>query len=140
MAEPLKDQYLTETSLDEFADTLVECHPVFDKERFLELVFDSSWKEKELMKRMRHVTECLHKTLPESYNNALDILIEAAPDVKGMEAICLPDYVELYGQDNFELSLPALEHFTKYSTAEFAVRPFIAREPDRVMTFMNSLD
>ncbi|MEO0474244.1 MAG: DNA alkylation repair protein, partial [Bacteroidota bacterium] len=40
----------------------------------------------------------------------------------------------VYGQDDWEASIPALEHFTQYSSSEFAVRPFILKDPDRMLT------
>jgi 3-methyladenine DNA glycosylase AlkC len=47
-----------------------------------------------------------------------------------------PDFVEQFGQHDYEASLDALEHFTRYSSSEFAVRPFIAREPERTLARM----
>jgi 3-methyladenine DNA glycosylase AlkC len=86
---------------------------------------------------MHHTTLCLKKTLPESYKEALTILKEAAALAKGFEALSLPDYVATYGMDDWDLSLPALYHFTKYSTSELAIRPFLAKDPDKVMALMN---
>jgi 3-methyladenine DNA glycosylase AlkC len=74
--------------------------------------------------------------LPASYPEALDILKKVVPKVKGMEAITLPDFVSLYGLDDWDLSLPALGYITRYVTAELAVRPFLDRDPDHVMPFM----
>lgn len=136
MAEPLKNQLLTPTSLAQFADTLQQHDPAFDKARFLTLIFDQTWERKELKARMRHVTLCLHDVLPSVYAEALDILIQAAPQVKGFEGMCLPDYVELYGMDDWERSLPALGHFTKFASSEFAIRPFLDADPDRAMVSM----
>lgn len=136
MAEPLKNMFLTDESLQLFAETIREVFPSFDKERFFSFIHDEEWEGKELMQRMRHTTECLQKTLPEPYSEALDILKKVAPKVKGMEAITLPDFVSLYGLDDWDLSLPALGYFTRFSTSELAVRPFLDRDPDRVMPFM----
>ena len=86
---------------------------------------------------MRHTTLCLHRVLPEDYLTALNILREAAPFVKGFEAMVLPDYVELYGMDNWENSLQALGHFTQYCSAEFAIRPYLDKDPEKTMTYMH---
>jgi 3-methyladenine DNA glycosylase AlkC len=48
----------------------------------------------------------------------------------------LPDFVEYYGLDDWEASLPALEHFTQLCSSEFAVRPFILRDSSRMMAQM----
>jgi len=88
---------------------------------------------------MRHTTECLHQTLPKSYKQAVALLMKAAPEVKGFEAMCLPDYIELYGPDDWDLSLEALACFTKYSSSEFAIRPYIKEDAKRAMAFMEKL-
>ena len=36
----------------------------------------------------------------------------------------------MYGLEDWDVSLPALEWFTQYSTSEYAVRPFIQQAPD----------
>lgn len=137
MAERLKDIFFTEATINKFADTIKQYYPSFDKAKFKKLVLDSGWEAKELKERMRHTSICLHETLPKDYRQALDILKKIAPYVTGFEGMVLPDYVELYGQENWDLSLPALGYFTKYSSSEFAIRPFIDKDPETVMKFMN---
>jgi 3-methyladenine DNA glycosylase AlkC len=137
MAERLKDMFFTQRSMDTFADTIQQFYPEFEKKKFIQLVFDETFAGKELLDKMHHSTQCLKKTLPESYKEALTILKEAAPHAKGFEALSLPDFVATYGMEDWDLSLPALYHFTKYSTSELAIRPFLAKDPDKVMALMN---
>jgi 3-methyladenine DNA glycosylase AlkC len=139
MAERLKDMFFTASSVGAMSHVLKKHYSAFDKERFTALVFDAEFGKKELKARMRHTTECLHKVLPASYPEALSILRKAAPEVKGFEAMCLPDYVELYGLNNWDLSLDALEYLTKYASSEWAIRPFITKDPKRAMAFMEML-
>ena len=49
-----------------------------------------------------------------------------------------PDFVELYGLDdeNWELSVSALARYTVFWSAEFAVRPFIIKNEERMMAQM----
>ena len=51
-----------------------------------------------------------------------------------------PDFVEMYGQDerHWDLSMAALERYTRYSTAEFAVRPFIIKHEARMIAQMTA--
>jgi 3-methyladenine DNA glycosylase AlkC len=130
-------KFFTESSINKFADTLREYHPTFYKERFLNLIFTEAWEALELKERMRHTTLCLHEVLPGDYLTALEILKKAAPNIKGFEAMVLPDYVELYGMENWESSLNALGHFTKYCSSEFAIRPFLDEDPEKTMTYMH---
>lgn len=136
MAERLKDMFFTLDSINKLADAIEQHYPSFDKPRFLRLMFDESFEAKELLDKMRHTTKCLFDTLPKPYKKALDILMKAAPDVKGFEAMALPDIVATYGMDYWDLSLPALRHFTKYYSSELAIRPFLAKEPEKGMAYM----
>jgi 3-methyladenine DNA glycosylase AlkC len=139
MVERLKDMFFTKESVGALADTLKKHHRKFDKRAFLGAVFDSAFDELELKQRMRHTTECMHLGLPSAYDRAVKILLKAAPNVKGFEAMCLPDYVECFGLDNWELSLEAMALFTKYSSSEFAIRPFIKKDTKRAMTYLSGL-
>jgi len=136
MAERLKDMFFTQESIDKFADAIQKQSPDFDKKRFLQIMFDKSFETKELLDKMRHTTSCLFETLPQPYNKALDILIKAAPDVKGFEAMALPDFVATYGMDAWDQSLSALGYFTKYYSSELAVRPFLHKDPKKGMAQM----
>lgn len=136
MAERLKDMFFTQDSVDTFAGAIRQHYPDFNKQKFLRLMFDECFKKKELLDKMKHTTRCLYETLPKPYKKALDILIKAAPDVKGFEAMALPDFVATYGSDDWDLSMPALGHFTKYYSSELAIRPFLAKDPEKGMAFM----
>lgn len=136
MAERLKELFFTRDSINTFAYTIKKAYSDFDKKRFINLVFDTTFESKEIKERMTHTTRCLHETLSKSYADALTILKKAAPFVKGFEALTLPDYVAEYGRENWDLSLPVLGYFTQYATAELAVRPFLAKDPKKVMAFM----
>jgi 3-methyladenine DNA glycosylase AlkC len=137
--ERLKDQFFTHASLEAMAGAIRSVYPSFEKRRFIRLVFEGGVRDMELKAMMRHTTECLHRILPGSYRKAVQILEIAAPEVKGFEAMCLPDYVELYGLDNWEVSLRALALFTKFSSSEFAIRPYIVKDTRRAMEFMRKL-
>ena len=139
MAEKLKNIFFTSSSVSAIADVLEQIYPDFDKKHFVKLVFDDEFEDRELKAKMRHTAECLRQVLPNSYKKAIGILRKAAPHVKGFEAMCLPDYVELCGLDEWDLSLESLAVLTKYSSSEFAIRPFIVKDAKRAMAFMKKL-
>ncbi len=136
MAEQLKHMFFTTESIDALAKTIHEFYPEFDMERFKELIFDENWESKELKQRMHHTSICLHQTLPPDFQDTRKIRKKAAPYVKGFEAMTLPDYVETYGLDRWDLSLPALGYFTRFSSSEFAIRPFLDKNPAKAMEYM----
>lgn len=110
----------------------------FDEPAFLAGVLDERWEARELKERIRHISHTLHDYLPNGYRAALAILRDAAPRLAshGLHDMVFPDYVECYGLDDWEASIPALEQFTHLSSAEFAIRPFIVRYPERTMAQM----
>jgi 3-methyladenine DNA glycosylase AlkC len=105
----------------------------FDGVRFTELALDGDWADRELKDRMRHLSHCLHATLPAEYPETLPLLLQAAPSFRGLQAMVFCDYVEVYGLDHWELSLPALGELTPLGSSEFAVRPFLDQYPKRAM-------
>lgn len=138
MAEQLKNMFFTSESLNLMADTVKRFYPGFDKDKFLKLLLDGGLEAMELKEKMRLTSQCLHETLPQSYPEALEILKKAAPFIKGFDAMSLPDFVELYGMEDWDLSLQALGHFTKHVSAEFAIRPFLDRDPEKAMACMQT--
>ncbi|WP_299464460.1 DNA alkylation repair protein [uncultured Gimesia sp.] len=137
MAKPLKDNY-DQTYLRRLSKEIAKAEPAFPSQKMLKFVFDREWEQKELKQRMRHITRALKQFLPQDYGAALNVLKQAAPQFGGFEAMFFPDFVEVYGLDDWEPSLAALEHFTRYSSSEFAVRPFILQDSKRMMRQMKS--
>ncbi|MFC5407261.1 DNA alkylation repair protein [Cohnella soli] len=137
MAEPLKAMY-DETFLREFAGKVAEAYPSFDEKSFVRTTLGPGWDELELKGRMRKITETLGATLPSDYGKALDVLEAISDDCRGFPYLFFPDFVETFGLDHWDRSIAALERFTKLSSAEFAVRPFIKRDQARMMAQMES--
>lgn len=139
MPEPLKNMY-NESYISALSGAIEILHANFDSEGFTHRVFDMEWESRELKARMRHITECLHHFLPDNYAEALTILRQAARDKSlqdfSFENIIFPDFVEVYGLEDWDNSLPALEQFTQLASAEFAVRPFIIKNSERMMAQM----
>lgn len=111
--------------------------PDFDGAIFMGRVFDESWEARELKQRMRHVTTVLHDLIPGDYRQQLDVLLAgAASATEGFPALVYSDFVQTYGSDDWDASVPALATFTRLESAEFAIRPFIASDQDRTLTQM----
>jgi 3-methyladenine DNA glycosylase AlkC len=132
MAEALKNLYSREL-LVQLVDSIKREYPDFNKKAFLSQVFDVQWEQRELKQRMRHITHCMHQFLPLDYAQQVEILKKIAPAFSGFVAILFPDFVEVYGLDYPDISIPALELFTQYSSSEFAVRPFMLKYEQRMI-------
>lgn len=139
MAESYTELFFTKQSLGAMMTALSKVYPQLDAKKFNELIHDSEWESRAIKARMRHVTECMHQVLPDSFDEAVDILLKAAPDIRGWEGMTLPDYVEVYGQEYWDTSMSALAEFTKYSSSEFGVRPFLVNEPAKTAAFLEHL-
>jgi len=139
MAELLKNIFFTSESIDEVSKTIQRVYPAFNIKNFKNCIFCKEWEMLELKQKMRHVSTCLRQHLPDNYFQAIEILERIAPEIKGFEAMTLPDYVEQYGLEHFGRSLQALAWFTRFSSSEFAIRPFIIKDQKKVMEFMVQL-
>lgn len=135
----LKEALFTREHVEAFADRLREALPGFDRAEFVRRVLADPWPDLELKQRMRHITTVLHDFLPADFRAALDVLRRALEEpIPGVSFISIvpSDYVSVYGQDDPDASIPALEYFTQRMSAEFAVRPFLVKYPDRMLAQM----
>ena len=135
MAEPLKAIY-HEAFIQSFADKVKGAYSSFDKHAFIKAALGPGWEELELKGRMRRITLSLGATLPSEYGKAIDILLAIYDTCGGLPYIFFPDFVEVYGLEDWERSVAALAKFTRMSTSEFAVRPFVKRDQARMMAQM----
>ncbi|MEM7658864.1 MAG: DNA alkylation repair protein [Bacteroidota bacterium] len=136
MPEPLKYQY-NEAFFSQLIQHIQEVEPHFDVADFQDRLYAEPWEELELKARMRRITESLHDTLNRPYRELLEVLKPiAARQPYSFLYMFFPEVVEVYGQEDWEASLPALEHFTQFSSSEFAVRPFLLADQDRMMEQM----
>lgn len=134
--ENFKDRF-SESFLQHFVDVMIEQSSEFQADLFLQQIYDDRWHELAFKQRLRHIAEAITVALPLPYPQAIDILIQAAPYCRGVEYLFFPDYVELNGLEHLDVSIRALEVFTVYSSAEFAVRPFIIRYPAQMLEQMD---
>ncbi|MEQ1952825.1 DNA alkylation repair protein [Mesorhizobium yinganensis] len=90
-----------------------------------------------IMQRMRQVAMGLHAALPGDFAENINVLEALAPRLgHDFVAISLAEYVALYGLDDFDISMKALNFFTRFGSAEFAVRPFLLRDLNRTLAVM----
>lgn len=124
MPAKLKDILFPIEKVKLFARVISEVFPDFKTENFVNTVCDEKWPGRELKEKMRHTTRSLHQFLPKDFSKTVEILKAIVPKVTGFEAIVLPDYVEVYGIEFWDISLPALGELTKCGSSEFAILPF----------------
>jgi 3-methyladenine DNA glycosylase AlkC len=135
MTEPLKELY-NGNLINLLSDELKHIHKNFKADAFKTSIFDEEWDNRALKERMRHIAKTLRHYLPSDYKKALFILKPVSAKFRGFEYMFFPDFVALFGLDDYETSINALEYFTPFSSAEFAVRPFIKKYKHKMMRQM----
>ncbi len=136
MAEPLKNLF-DEDVIDRIAQMFVPHAPDLDWNKFCSGA-RHGYRKLELLPRARHIADCLATVLPRDFPAAVELLIASlgpAHEVEqnsGMASfVYLPHclYVAKYGIEHFEAAMRANYELTKRFSAEFSIRPFIARYP-----------
>ncbi len=99
-----------------------------------------------LKARVARIADALHVALPPSFPAAVDVLTPRLPpplasteevaSTFGWWALCT--YVERHGTQHPEVALPFLRRLTKTFSAEFAIRPFLASDPEGTLTTLRT--
>jgi 3-methyladenine DNA glycosylase AlkC len=103
----------------------------------------------ELLDRGRHIARALEAHLPQSYPDAIDVILRSlGPEHPSDELIgagmapffYLPHvlFVAERGLDHFELSMRAQYELTKRFSAEASIRPYIAGDPERALAVLQT--
>lgn len=142
MAEQLKYMY-NEAFIKQLSGFCKDVLPGFDQRKFGRNFFTPEWDELELMQRMRHVAKSFAGQLSGKYKQDIKDatllakhVLKNKPEGGGFTYIFLADYIEQYGLDHPKESLKAMETMTILSSCEFAIRPFIEKYPEQVMSQM----
>lgn len=142
MADLLKNIY-TASFVQHFSEQIAAVVPSFKQKVFIEMVFSSQWEHMELKQRMKHIAFVLHDLLHKNYKKNIPILFKLIHHIKAsdissgrLEHMFFSEYVELYGLEEFDASMKAIEEITQFISCEFAVRPFIKRYPKQTMAQM----
>jgi 3-methyladenine DNA glycosylase AlkC len=143
MAEPLRNSYGPDVPR-RIATMIAAVHPAFPAAEFLADALDG-YETLELTPRARRITAALARHLPAEPAAAIDILIASlgpkTERLQGMEPfIYLPHvyFVADHGLDCFETSMRAQYELTQRFTAEFSIRAFLDRHPERTLERLRS--
>lgn len=145
MAEyTLKEQIDTHL-VSQTADRIATVYPDFARDNFINAV-DAELHDLELKPRFGLIADKLYEFLPDDYPTAVQILVDILDDTShnfehiediGFRLLSVPTFVERYGVEHFEASMNAMYIITRYSSCEFAIRPFIMRYHDQSMDILH---
>jgi 3-methyladenine DNA glycosylase AlkC len=140
----LKDQLFNEGKIIKIAEDISRVYPAFKKDKFVKNVVQN-FPELELKQRITHIAQCLKNHLPESYPEALEIILNSLPescnpnlndnDFGDFIYAAYADFVAQFGcsAKHLQISLQALEEITMRFSVEYAIRNFINAFPDETL-------
>ncbi len=125
------------------SDTLTLTIPAFDKTAFIKLIFNDDFDGYELKERMRHTARVLHCFLPDNFPQAANSIKQLIANLElagikeeSVEYMFIPEYISMYGLDDYDSSISAFEVVTQFTSCEFAVRPYILKYPEQMIEQM----
>lgn len=146
MAEPLKN-FFSPALVREISRRLAEAEPTFDEKTFIRRA-TRGLEDLELLERARLIMHSLRASLPEPYEDALQILLDSlGPEHQTDELIgagmapffYLPHvlFVAEYGVPHFDASMRAQYELTRRFSAEFSIRAFLNGDPERTLEWLS---
>jgi len=140
MPEPFKNMFNYKV-IRKLAVDIQSVYDPFPGDEFVMSTVDGTWDDLELKERVIKVAVNLRKFLPRDYKEAISIIDKVVMNYGSWlegSGWFFPYFVELYGldEDNWDISIGALERYTQYASAESAVRPFIIMNEERMMAQM----
>lgn len=141
MASALKDIYSTQF-INSFLLQLQHVYPALSIKQIAKDILCKEWHQLELKQRWRHISICMKKHLPEDYNTTIQILVKLCKHLQNdklsmsFEYMFIPDFIEVYGVQNYSASIKAIESITQFTSCEYAIRPFLNEYPQQTMQQM----
>ena len=147
MADALKT-FFVPALIRRLAGDLARAHPKFPVRAFVKDAC-AELDDLELLDRGRHITRALAKHLPRDYPQAIDVLLRSLGPEHATDELLgvgmapffyLPHtlFVAEHGLDHFDVSMRAQYELTKRFSAESSIRPYIARDPERVLALLHT--
>lgn len=125
----LKDLY-SKKFLEKLSKEIKKEYSDFSKDEFVEACLSTEWESLKLMERSDVIVQKMHDQFPDDFEQETHILLKIGPKFTGLAATCLPNYVAKYGMNDWKISMQTLKILTQYSSAEFAIRPFLVKYPE----------
>ncbi len=136
---PLKFGY-DKAYMQKLGQSLASAHKGFDQEGFIAQVFQAPWNDLELKDRMYRIASSMVAVLPSDFSTAIEIVDQAVSHFDSYLAMFFPEFVAMKfaenKSENWRPACKALARYTQYSSSEFAVRPMIIQDQERMLKVM----
>ncbi len=143
--QPFKEG-LDAAAVRRLARNVAAVHAAFPRQRFVRSA-TRGLSDLELKARVFHIVGALRLHLPQNPKTAIAVLLRAGKGwnaeettgpTSGFAAWPLIDFVGEHGLESFDSSLKALRKLTQLFSAEFAIRPFLERDPERALRALHT--
>jgi 3-methyladenine DNA glycosylase AlkC len=142
MAEPLKNIY-SPVFFKQFCIVLNKVIPNFNTKLFVADIYDKDWENKELKQRMKHIAQTLNNSINLPFRDSITLVLKVVAYLKNEHQteqsftyLFLAEFIEMFGQNDTDIALKAMEEITQFISCEYAIRPFIIKYPDKAMKKM----
>ena len=137
MADALKEMF-NKPFYTKLAIELHKADKHFHPDKFVKEV-TSNIEQLSLNERLRYTSVVLKNHLPADYKKSIGILSKTIPHIgTGYTSLVFPDFVGLFGHDNFDVSMEALKYYTQFGSSEFAIREYLKRDFSRTIKVMHT--
>lgn len=115
------------------SDLFKVAYPSFNDKDFQKI--SAKLKDLELKARVLAITEGLKIELPANFLASAKIIKKVLKQkvLTGFELWPISEYISQFGTDHFDESLELMYQLTQQFTSEFAIRPFLLKDPDRIL-------
>lgn len=135
--DPLKEMF-NKKFYEELALEFYKAHKTFDKTSFVNEV-TKNIDQLSLNERLRNTSVILKTYLPSEFAKAIEVMSKVIPNIqRGYTSLVFPDFVGLYGQEHFDISMKALKYFTQFGSSEFAIRSFLKNDFKKTIAIMKT--
>jgi 3-methyladenine DNA glycosylase AlkC len=137
-------QYFGANLSEILSDKIKSVYPDFDEKAYIGAV-TRKFSKLGYTKRIELHAQELRKCLPQNYIDCIEILMKILGDENSNETGMFSEYywimpigkfVELYGLNDFSISMKAIAEITKRNTGEYAIRPFLKKYPDKTIEIL----
>lgn len=137
MPTPLKETFYSDKNLKILANRMAEYCVDFNPQNWLQTIKNTDWEKLELRNRGQRIAENIVPFLPQNKPDAAQAIRFLGGYKWDGHFFVFPYLVPSLFRDDWDLAIELLEFLTQISTSEFAVRPFIEQNPEKMFAQIN---
>jgi 3-methyladenine DNA glycosylase AlkC len=127
----LYKDFFNEETVTKFSNELKKIYKEFDDLFFINnSIKTKDYESLSLFKRVDLLAKILNKSLNLEFEKCCKLFLKIIKKFNKYEYMIFTKYIELFGLDNFSVSMNCLKELTKYGTSEMAIKHFIIKYED----------